>query len=73
MAGIEAGIGVGLLPCFAGDRRPTLLRLGPAIAALATDLWVLTHADLRHVPRVRVLMEFLGERMAALRSLLEGF
>ncbi len=73
VAGIEAGIGVGLLPCFAGDRRPTLLRLGPPIAALATDLWVLTHADLRHVPRVRVLMEFLGERMAALRLLLEGF
>ena len=72
VAGIEAGIGVGFLPCFAGDRRPALVRLGPPVAALATDLWLLTHADLRHAPRVRVLMEFLGERMAALRSLVEG-
>ena len=72
-AGIEAGIGIGLLPCFAGDRHPALVRLGPPIASLATDLWLLTHVDLRHVPRVRVLMEFLGERMAALRSLVEGF
>jgi DNA-binding transcriptional LysR family regulator len=72
VAGIEAGLGAGLLPCFAGDRRPGLVRLAPPIAALATDLWLLTHADLRRVPRVSVLMEFLGQRLSALRPVLDG-
>ncbi len=72
VAGIEAGIGTGLLPCFAGDRRQSLIRLMPPIPALTTDLWLLTHADLRQVPRIRILLDFLGERMAALRSVVEG-
>jgi DNA-binding transcriptional LysR family regulator len=72
VAGIEAGMGHGLLPCLAGDRHVALSRQGPPIASLATDLWLLTHADLRHVPRIRVLLDFLGERLTALQRLIEG-
>ena len=72
VAGVAAGIGPGLLPCFAGDRHRSLARLTSPIAALETDLWLLTHEDLRHVPRVRVLLDFLGERLGLLRTLLEG-
>lgn len=71
-AGIEAGIGIGFLPCFAGDRNPGLIRVIPPIAALTTDLWLLTHADLRNVPRIRVLLDFVSERAGRLRPLLEG-
>ena len=72
VSGIEAGIGIGLVPCFAGDRRAGLIRLMPPISLLTTDLWLLTHADLRQVPRIRVLLNFLAERMTALRSVVEG-
>lgn len=72
LAGIEAGMGRGLLPCFAGDPRRNLTRLGPPIAALGTDLWLLTHADLRNVPRVRVLLDFLATRLTTLRPLIGG-
>ena len=72
VAGIEAGLGHGLLPCFIGDRHPSLARLLPALASSSTDLWLLTHADLRNLPRIRVLMDFLGQRLAVLRPLLEG-
>lgn len=72
VAGVEAGLGRGLLPCFAAARRPALARLATPIDALATDLWLLTHPDLRQVPRVRVLLDFLAERLAALRPAIEG-
>lgn len=73
IAGIEAGLGHGFLPCFAGDRRPSLIRLSPPLSSSASDLWLLTHPDLRHVPRIRVLLDHLGKRLASLRPLLAGF
>jgi molybdate transport repressor ModE-like protein len=72
VAGVAAGLGHGFLPCIAGDRHPGLVRLGPPLAGLSADLWLLTHPDLRYVPRVRVLLDFLGQRMLALRPRLEG-
>lgn len=72
VAGVAAGLGRGLLPCLAAARHPALSRLAPPIDALATDLWLLTHPDLRQVPRVRVLLDFLAGRLAALRPAIEG-
>ncbi|WP_182083869.1 LysR family transcriptional regulator [Aureimonas sp. ME7] len=69
---VEIGIGRGYLPCFIGDTRPTLRRLGEPDPRFATDLWLLTHADLRHVPRVRALMDYLFDAVAERRGLLEG-
>ena len=71
-AGVAAGLGAGLLPCFCGDARPGLHRLSPPIPALAVDLWLLTHADLRNVPRVRVVMDALAAHIVALRAAIEG-
>ncbi len=69
---IEAGIGIGFLPCFIGDARPGLTRLAPPDPTLGTDLWLLTHPDLRHTPRVRLFMDFLAAEVARLKPLLEG-
>ena len=69
---VAVGLGCGLLPCFVGDGRPGLVRLTGPIEALATDLWLLTHDDLRQVPRVRALLDFLAERMAQVRDVIEG-
>ena len=69
---VEAGIGVGHLPCFIGDAWPGLLRLAPPQPEYASSLWLLTHPDLRHTPRVRALLDFLAEAIAAQRPLIEG-
>lgn len=69
---IEAGIGIGYLPCFVGDARPALRRLEAPREAFATDLWLLTHADLRHAARVRAFLDFIAEEIAAARPLIEG-
>lgn len=69
---IEAGIGVGYLPCVVGDMRPGLARLGPLAPALGNNLWLLSHPDLRGVARVRVMLDFLAQEMVKMRPLLEG-
>ena len=69
---VEAGIGIGFLPCFIADKRPALRRLGPPQAGYAADLWLLTHPDLRHSPRVRLFLDFMAQELARLRPLMEG-
>ncbi len=69
---IEQGFGIGHLPCFIGDARPGLVRLEAPIPEFATGLWLLTHPDLRHSPRVRVFLDFLAAEIAKQRRLIEG-
>lgn len=69
---IEAGIGIGHLPCFIADARPALVRLAEPDPELAADLWLLTHPDLRHAPRVRIFMDFMAAEIARQRGFIEG-
>ncbi|MCO5092440.1 LysR family transcriptional regulator [Bosea sp. (in: a-proteobacteria)] len=69
---VAQGLGIGPVPCFIADRRPDLMRLLPPQPDFATGLWLLTHPDIRHVPRVRAFMDFCGGELARQRSLFEG-
>jgi DNA-binding transcriptional LysR family regulator len=69
---VEAGIGIGYLPCFIADARPALTRLTPSEPEFGADLWLLTHPDLRHSPRVRVFLDFLAAEIAKYRKFIEG-
>ncbi|HEX9791711.1 MAG TPA: LysR substrate-binding domain-containing protein [Kiloniellales bacterium] len=75
MAAVEAakaGLGLALLPCFLGDAAPQLRRVRPPLPDWDTALWLLTHEDLRHVARVRALLDFLPVALAPARKSLEG-
>lgn len=69
---VEQGLGIGPLPCFIADQRPGLVRLLPPNPDFATGLWVLTHPDIRHVPRVRAFMDFCSAELSRQRALFEG-
>jgi len=69
---VEAGAGIGYVPCFIGDARPSLARLGPPEPEFGSDLWLLTHPDLRHSARVRVFLDFLAAELATRRSFIDG-
>lgn len=69
---VEAGIGIGHIPCLIGDSRPSLVRLAPPDDDYAADLWLLTHPDLRHSPRVRAFLDFLAVEIARHRRFIEG-
>ena len=53
-----AGAGVTLLPTYLGEADDRLVRVR-ILEERTLRLWLLTHADLRHTTRVRVLMDFL--------------
>lgn len=69
---VEQGIGIGHLPCFIADLRPTLRRLSQPVAEFGTDLWLLTHPDLKNTARVRIFMDYVAGQVARLRPLIEG-
>ncbi|MHB0775638.1 LysR family transcriptional regulator [Halomonas sp. WWR20] len=52
LAAVKSGLGQGVLPCYLAEDEPDLQRLGDPILALTTDLWLLTHPDLRRTARV---------------------
>ncbi len=69
----RAGIGVALLPCYLGDSEHGLERaLAEPVAELATELWMVTHRDLRNTARVRAFFAIVGGGMAGERSVFEG-
>lgn len=69
---LASGIGIGHLPCVEGDADPRLRRLGDVEPDLQTDLWLLTHQDLRRSARVRAFMDHVAAAMLPLRPLFEG-
>ncbi|WP_409525575.1 LysR family transcriptional regulator [Nitrincola sp. MINF-07-Sa-05] len=62
------GVGVALLPCYLGDADEQLVRLTEPVPELATELWLLTHPDLRRVARIRAFMETIAEGIRCVMS-----
>lgn len=69
---VDAGIGVGFLPCFVGDQMPSLRRVGPPVPHIASHLWLLTHADLRGSVRTRAFLDFVGTELSRRKKLIDG-
>ncbi|MEM8836799.1 MAG: LysR family transcriptional regulator [Pseudomonadota bacterium] len=58
-----SGAGCAFLPCFLGDRHPELSRISEIIPSAHTELWVLTHNDLRRTARVSALLRYIGSHV----------
>jgi DNA-binding transcriptional LysR family regulator len=67
-----AGIGVVALPCYLGDTSPWLRRVRGVVAEMSTELWVLTHEDLRATARVRAVSDALVAALTEQRALFTG-
>jgi DNA-binding transcriptional LysR family regulator len=61
---VAAGFGVGWMPCPLAEARGALEQLQAPPAELDTQVWVLTHPDLKRVARIRALTEFLHARLS---------
>lgn len=66
LAAVRAGVGIAVLPCFIADLEDDLIRCASPPTSTTRGLWLLTHERLRHTPRVRTTLDFLGERLARL-------
>lgn len=54
-----SGLGVAALPHYLGDSNPGLQRHPVSGRPISRDVWLAVHRDLRQVPAVRAVMEFL--------------
>ena len=54
-----AGLGVAALPHYLGDSEPRLQRYAVPQKPISREVWLAVHRDLRQVPAVRAVMEFL--------------
>jgi DNA-binding transcriptional LysR family regulator len=66
LAAVRAGAGLAVLPSFVADREPDLVRCLEPITGDDAELWLLTHERLRHTPRIRAVMDFLGAALTRL-------
>ena len=68
-----AGMGQAVLPCYLGDIGTAGLdRVGEVLSDAASELWLLTHEDLRRTARVRAFLDYMASALAGDRDLLEG-
>lgn len=69
-----AARGMGMIngACYIADPDPRLTRLPGQSARPLAPLWVLTHPDLRHVPRIQTVMRTLTDALLEHRALITG-
>ena len=72
VSAVKSGIGIGPLPTALGDAEPDLLRVLGPIPELARSWRLLTHPDIRRIPRVAAFFDFVIEEREALKSILTG-
>ena len=63
LAAVRSGLGLAALPSLIAEDDPELVRCLPPAAASTREIWLLTHERLRHTPRVRIVLDFLAERL----------
>ncbi|WP_353230987.1 LysR family transcriptional regulator [Novosphingobium sp.] len=70
MAAMRAGLGLAYLPCFLAEGHADVVRIddgGPP-----RDVWLGVHADLRHMPRIRAVIDALDAEFAVARCRFAG-
>jgi DNA-binding transcriptional LysR family regulator len=60
VAAARSGLGLAALPHYLGDGDPLLQRHVVTQKPISRDVWLVVHRDLRQVPAVRAVMEFLA-------------
>jgi DNA-binding transcriptional LysR family regulator len=69
---VRAGVGIALLPCYLADRDPGVRRISGLLPDLASELWIVTHQDLKNTARIRAFLSVVGDAIAAERRDFEG-
>lgn len=60
---VGRGLGVGILPLFLAQRRGDLRQLTEVLDECQTELWLLTHAESKHLRRVAAVFTHLSQNL----------
>ena len=63
LSAVRSSFGIAVLPCVVADDDPDLIRCLPPRSEHQRSLWLLTHDRVRHAPRVRIVIDFLYDRL----------
>jgi DNA-binding transcriptional LysR family regulator len=69
---LRSGLGVGALPCFAGDFESDLIRCFNIPKTMHDQFWLVTSERARAAPQVRAFIDFAVPRVRAFRAQLGG-
>lgn len=72
MNAVAAGAGIGVIHHFMVPSEPRLVPVLPETVSITRSFWLLFHADLKEVARVRAIVDFIVREAKASRSLLMG-
>ena len=64
-----AGAGLCVLPAFLARGEPALVRVLPEEVSLTRSLWLIVHQDLGELARVKAVVRFIRDEVAAARGL----
>jgi DNA-binding transcriptional LysR family regulator len=68
MNAVRVGLGRSLMPICVGDRDEGLLRLSGAEPVLTRELWLLVRSDLKHLARIKLVIEWIERVFAELEA-----
>ncbi|ALZ74557.1 LysR family transcriptional regulator [Rheinheimera sp. F8] len=60
---INQGLGIGVVPLFLAKKQPELLQLTEVLDECQTELWLLTHAESRHLRRISAVYGYLAQTL----------
>ncbi|MFO0658445.1 MAG: LysR family transcriptional regulator [Polyangiaceae bacterium] len=59
-----AGLGLAVLPVFAAQHEPTLVRVLPRVGPTARDVWIVTHEDSRSNAKIKAVLAWLHDTLS---------
>ncbi len=62
---VKEGFGIGAYSCVMAAEEPDLVRLFDDLVVFSTDIWLVSHAELRRSARIRAMFDFLGDMLVA--------
>ncbi len=72
MNAVMAGAGIGIIHHFMAEGDPRLVPVLPETVSITRSFWLLVHADLKDVARVRAIVDFVVREAKSSRALLMG-
>jgi DNA-binding transcriptional LysR family regulator len=69
MEAVASGLGFGMLHCFAVGPHMRLVRVLPETVEVVRSFWMVLHADLARVPRIRAVADFVAEQVRAEKAI----
>ncbi|PCI62248.1 MAG: hypothetical protein COB37_07210 [Kordiimonadales bacterium] len=69
---VREGYGIGAYACVTARDEPNLVRLFDNRLVFSSDIWIVSHAELRRSARIRAMYDFLGDMISDNSAAFEG-